>query len=576
LSMAGLPPLFGFLAKETLLSVAIHPTMPRVLAEFFRWGAVLAGALLLAQAGLLIWETFLGKPKDPDIHGHEAPIPMWLMPAIPAALSIILSILPGPKEEAALLSGAAQAAYGDTVKVSFVLFHGLTVELFLSIAAISLGTILFIFRQPIRAWQTSFMPNLTMNRIYQGLIGAVDRAAYWATRLQQGKLRFYLMMMLLATILLVVSALFIRTDLVMLPPMTPGFEFFGGISLLRLLVLLVVVGAAAATVVLERDFSAILALGALGLAMAIIFVLEPAPDVALVQIVVDILSLVILVLALTRLPRAQRRLTQDIKKSLQNNRSSVIWNAAVAGALGFIVATITLFALLSRPRETIVTPYYADNAKVETGATDIVGAIVVDFRALDTLLEITVFSMAGLGIYTLLYQSARQHGDKNPAGDKGSPADFKTLGIGGQPVSPLIRSTAYAALPLSIVLAVTHMMYGHDQPGDGFTAGVIISLSAGLWYVVFGYKEARRRLPWLKASTFIGSGILLAIMTGVVAAIVTGSFLGNVDFTRDWTFLPHGFHISSSFLIEVSICLAVLGSATHMLNTLGHPGEVET
>ena len=122
LSMAGLPPMFGFLAKETLLSVTIHPTLPPILAEFFRWGAVLAGALLLAQAGLLIWETFLGKPKDPDIHGHEAPIPMWLMPAIPAALSIILSILPGPKEEAGLLSGAAQAAYGDTVKVSFVLF----------------------------------------------------------------------------------------------------------------------------------------------------------------------------------------------------------------------------------------------------------------------------------------------------------------------------------------------------------------------------------------------------------------------------------------------------------------------
>ena len=86
-----------------------------------------------------------------------------------------------------------------------------------------------------------------------------------------------------------------------------GFEFSGGIRFLRLLSLVVVVGAAAATIFLEKDFSAILALGALGLAMAIIFVLEPAPDVALVQIVVDILSLVILVLALTRLPRAQRQ-----------------------------------------------------------------------------------------------------------------------------------------------------------------------------------------------------------------------------------------------------------------------------
>ncbi len=132
LSMAGLPPMFGFLAKETLLAAAVHPTLPPIAAELIRWAAVIAGALMLAQAGLLIWETFLGKAKDPDVHGHEAPIPMWLAPAIPATLSIILVILPGPKEEAALLSGAAQAAYGDAVKVSFVLFHGLTVELLLS------------------------------------------------------------------------------------------------------------------------------------------------------------------------------------------------------------------------------------------------------------------------------------------------------------------------------------------------------------------------------------------------------------------------------------------------------------
>ena len=272
----------------------------------------------------------------------------------------------------------------------------------------------------------------------------------------------------------------------------------------------------------------------------------------------------------------QRKVTQNLRKSLRNQPNPLIWSAVIAGALGIIVAAITLFALLSRPRETVVTPYYEDNAKEETGATDIVGAIVVDFRALDTLMEITVFSMAGLGIYTLLYQAAQKHGDKNPAVDRIRLAAYKTLGIGGRNPSPFIRSTAYFVLPLGIVLAVTHMMYGHDQPGDGFTAGVIISLSAGLWYVVFGYKEARRRLPWLKASTFIGSGILLAIITGTVAAFMTGSFFGNVDFTQDWAFMPKGFHISTSFLIEFSICLAVLGSATHMLNTLGHPGEVET
>ena len=127
------------------------------------------------------------------------------------------------------------------------------------------------------------------------------------------------------------------------------------------------------------------------------------------------------------------------------------------------------------------------------------------------------------------------------------------------------------------VLAITHIMYGHDQPGDGFTAGVIISLGVGLWYVVFGYEETRKRLPWLRPPALIGAGILLAIMTGSVALLIDGAFLDNVDFgKRIGLPLPQGFHISTSFLLEVAICLSVLGSVVYMLNTLGHPGDQST
>jgi multisubunit Na+/H+ antiporter MnhB subunit len=261
--------------------------------------------------------------------------------------------------------------------------------------------------------------------------------------------------------------------------------------------------------------------------------------------------------------------------NIKSERSSLIWNAIIAGGLGLLVTAITFFALSNRPRQSLISPYYAENAKVETGATDIVGAIVVDFRALDTLLEIVVFSLAGLGIYTLLYHAARKHGDQTPVEDGQKRQNLFTQGIGGARASPFIRVTAFVALPLSMVLAATHIMYGHDQPGDGFTAGVIISLSIGLWYIVFGYEETRQRLPWLKASNFIGMGILLAVLTGITAAFITGSFFGNFDFTEGWPFMPSGFHISTSFLIEIAICLTVLGGATHMLNTLGHPGERE-
>ncbi|MBK8985991.1 MAG: DUF4040 domain-containing protein [Chloroflexi bacterium] len=570
LSMAGLPPLFGFLAKETLLVTITN--MPPLVAGLIRWSAVLAGALMLAQAGLLIWETFLGRPKDTTIHAHEAPWPMWLAPGIPAALSLILSILPGPKDEAAFLAGAAQAAFGTKVKVSTVLFHGLTVELMLSLVAISLGTVIFVFRRPIRAWQQAILPTLSFNGLYAAVLRAIDTASQWATRLQQGRIRPYLLIMLSATVVLVVGFSWQNFHVIPLASW-PSLDFSGEIVILRLFALLLVVGASLMSVILVRDFHAILAFNAAGLSMALLFVLEPAPDVALVQIVVDILAVVILVLALARLPRRQRRKAQEVAAILRHSRWSIVRDAVIAGAVGLVVMLITLSALLEQPRASVVTPYYAANAKTMTGASDIVGAIVVDFRALDTLIEISVFGMAGLGIYTLLRFAAQKHGD-NHAKDKSPSLKAQkriTYGISGLRTSAFIRAPAYAMLPLALVLAITHIMYGHDQPGDGFTAGVIISLAVALWYLVFGYEETHRRLHWLRATTFVGAGILLAMVTGGVAAIYTGDFLGNVDFTAGWTILPSGFHVSTSFLFEVSICLAVLGSAARMLNSLGHP-----
>jgi multisubunit Na+/H+ antiporter MnhB subunit len=148
------------------------------------------------------------------------------------------------------------------------------------------------------------------------------------------------------------------------------------------------------------------------------------------------------------------------------------------------------------------------------------------------------------------------------------------LGIGGHETSPFVHALAYVSLPLSMVIAVVHILYGHDQPGDGFTAGVIVSLALGFWYVVFGYEEVRRRLTWLRPASLIGGGLMLAILTAATAALLTGSFLGHFDFGQQLGLsLPRGFNLSTSLLFEVSICLAVLGSASYMLDTLGHPGE---
>ncbi len=579
LSAAGLPPLFGFLAKETLLATATHPSVPEAVNILFPAATVVAGALLLAQMGLLIWETFLGKPKDPSVHAHRAPWGMVLAPAIPALLSLLVGTGPGPLPTAELLARAASIAYGDKVKVSFALWTGINVPLMLSIVAISLGIILFLGRNRIRTWQDRIPAQWSFDTVYQYTLRLLDKLGYISTRLQNGQLRFYL-----STMFLFVTFLILVFGRPALPDFlgsltTPTLDLQGEYVILRLFTLIFAVGSALATVVLRRGFFAIMALSVSGLSVAILMVLEPAPDVALVQIVVDILAVVILVLALSRLPRSQRY--RAWQQSFSGNRLALSRDLIVAVLGGIGVFLITLVALSSRPRQSLITPYYEANAKKLTGATDIVGAIVVDFRVFDTLVEIAVFSMAGLGVYTLLRYVAQHASDRAPDQPRLITRMLPTYGISGPNTShkpsAFVRALTYVSLPLAMVLAVIQMMYGHDQPGDGFTAGVIVSLVVGLWYVVFGYKKTKARLTWLKPAPLIGWGILLAIGNGIVAGLMQGNLFSNIDYgVLVGLTLPKGFHISSSFLTEVAIFMAVLGSATYILGSLGHPGEKDS
>jgi multicomponent K+:H+ antiporter subunit A len=572
LSMAGLPPLFGFLAKETLLATATHPNVPTLVNLVFPAVAVLAGAFVFAQALMLVWDTFLGKPRDPSVRGHEAPWPMLLAPAIPALFSLAVGLLPEPEFLAEFLAAAAAEVFGSKVKVSLALWTGITVPLLLSVVAVSLGALLFLTRHRVRSWQQRIDERWSVNTLYAGLLGAIDGAAALATRIQTGKLFTYLAVILIGMVVLVVvfGGLSGWESLTALS--VPDIDFQGEIAVLRIFALLVTVAAAAATVFLRRDFSAIVALGASGLAIAVLMVLEPTPDVALVQVVVDILTIVVLVLALTRLPREQRQRADALTAG--QSRTGLARNTLIAMASGSVVAFATLVALTSRPRESAVTPFYEGAAKALTDSKDIVGAIIVDFRALDTLIEIVVFSVAGLGVFNLLRHAAKKAGHRAEAESPPVVEHLPTLGIGGPETSPFVHALAYASLPLSMVIAAIHVIYGHDQPGDGFTAGVIVSLALGFWYVVFGYDEVRRRLRWLRPATLIGTGLLLAIGTAITAALVAGSFLAHVDFDqRLGLSLPQGFSFSTSFLFELAIFLAVLGSASYMIDTLGHPGK---
>ncbi len=587
LSMAGLPPMFGFLAKETLLASVTHPSLPALGSALLAAAAVMAGAFILAQAGLLIADTFLGRPRDAGVHAHEAPRWMLAMPAIPALFSLAIGLLPESERLAVFLANAAADAYGGTVTVSLALWAGLTPPLVLSIVAVALGSALWFFRARVRTWQRTLAPNFSFERVYSGTLHGLDRAAHLATRTQSGQIRRYLAVMLIS-----LAALMLLFGHLPLPTSLPAISL-DELTLLRVFTLILATAAAAFSVVLRRDFNAILALGASGLGVAVIMVMEPAPDVALVQVVVDILSVVILILALSILPREQRRRAWEL--TFKQSRIALGRDVVIAAAGGLAVAALSLAALTSRPRASLVTPYYEASAKPLTGAADIVGAVVVDFRGFDTLIEIGVFGLAGLGVYTLLRFATKKDWQKpetakaSIAGDAAETRsrwdrdaheyglgdeshDQQIMGIGGPQPSPFVRTLARILLPVMLILGAIQMMYGHDQAGDGFTAGVVISLAIAFWYVVFGYETTRRQLPWLRPFTLIGAGLLIAILNATVAALLTGSFFAPVDYGEMLGLpLPNGFSLSTSFIFEVAICLTVLGGASMTLAALGHP-----
>jgi len=569
LSMAGLPPMFGFLAKETLLATVTHPSVPEFIDLLFTGAAVLSGAFLLAQAGMYIADTFLGKIQI-ERPVHEAPAGMWLAAGIPAIFSLVFSVLPEPEPLASFLANAAANAYGAKVKVSLALWTGLSVPLALSIVAVTLGSGLFLYRQQVRRLQSRAGDWFTFNWLYNGLLNLIDQLAHLATRLQSGLLRRYLAIMLVSVGVLILLIGRVPITWQSTTPLTVDLQ--SGLAVLRLFALLLSAASAAATILLRRDLFAILALGASGLSITVLMILEPAPDVALVQIVVDILLTVILILALVRLPRRQRNRAWEF--TFQQSWPGLARDGLIALGAGLLMAVITLNALISRPRLSQVTPFYEANAKPLTGAKDIVGAIITDFRGFDTLVEITVFAIAGLGVYTLLRFASRKAGDHEHAPTSPRSKRLPPAGIGIGSSSPFIAAMAYISLPLSLIIASVHIMYGHDQPGDGFTAGVIISLAVGLWYMVFGYDETKQRLKWIKPFGLIGTGLLLALINLSVPALLGQSIFSPLDYgERVGLPLPAGFHISTAFIFEVAICLSVTGGVFAILDALGHPSD---
>lgn len=381
LSMAGVLPTFGFLGKELYYEAVGH--LGSVAWQFV---AVAANILMVAVAGLVCVKPFVGPRTAATMRAHEAPVSLWLGPAVLGVLGLAIGIVPQATAQP-LVSASVASVIGEPATVKLELWHGVNLTLLLSLLTLAGGAVLYVLRNRLSFLDTldARVPRYGPARLYQHSVDALNFTARWQTRvLQNGYLRFYLLTIIGTTIALVWTAL--RDSL--LPQVAlEGLDVRFYEAVLAALILL---GALFAVRARSR-LASIAGLGVVGYAVAAVFVLFGAPDLAMTQFVVETLTVILLVLVFYHLP--------DFK--MFSSKRSRRRDAVVALLTGGTITTLLLFATTVRSHHP-VSDYFAQHSVPDGHGRNIVNVILVDFRALDTLGEITVLAIAGIGVYALL------------------------------------------------------------------------------------------------------------------------------------------------------------------------------
>jgi multisubunit Na+/H+ antiporter MnhB subunit len=542
--MAGIIPFSGFVAKEALLEVVVEAHSPLFLA-----GVMAAAVLTVTAAFIFVWDVFF-RPAVPagdkgELHFHKTPRLMLLGPALIAVMSLISALGLNQFIEPLIALAAPE-------EVSLSLFHGFNNIFMLSLLAIGIGLALFLARGRWLRWPIPIL--LSGAGAYRSFMEMLNRAGNLLLRSQSGKLSHYLAIMLgVVGILLALPAPQYLSSILF------EFTFTGSSDFMKAVLLLLSLASTLASILFRGHLLAALALGVAGYAVGGIFLLEPGLDVAMVQILVETLAAVLVIVMLSRISERKRKRAAD---ALWGGGQPIIWRDLLISILvGIGVGGFALAAIINRPiRESTVAHWYLDNAG-QVGVTDVVGALITDFRGTDTLIEITVFSMAALGVLTVLFLTH----EKQPKQGFQIPAALSQIS------TPLTRMAATVLLPVAMVIALGHLLYAGNAPGDGFTAGVIGGISVALWYQVFGY--GGKRLRKLRPELLIGVGLMVALVNALLPLLGGGSFLQHNDFGA--IPLPAGLHFTSSTLFEMAIFLTIFGSVITMINAITNPEGIE-
>lgn len=557
-SMAGIPPAFGFAAKEAVLA-SVEDLGSDTGAG---WGAIALGGIVVgtiltvAYTARFVWGAFATKPDVPpcDIMRRS---PWFVVPPVILAAASLVAGFAGPWFTE-ILGRAGEAYPAGAHELELTLWHGVNLPLLLSLTTIVLGIALFVARRPVAAAQHALTDRLPMpdaEQSYYAVVRGVERVSIELTgRVQRGSLPFYLGTIIVVLALVPGSMLVrayalregdMRLDLADRPA--------------QVVVVALVVVAAIAAVRSRRRLRAVLLVGVTGYGTAMLFVLHGAPDLALTQVLVETFLLVTFVLVLRRLPPffSERPFTADR------------WVRVTAGlVVGGVVAGLALLTAASRTAEPIG-PRFAEPAVSYGGGYNIVNITLVDIRAWDTLGELSVLVVAATGVASLIHllTDRAERITRVPAGSGSQRWLQRVESVRSARRSVVFEVVTRLVFHAVIIYSIYIMLVGHYEPGGGFAGGLIAGLALMVRYLVGGRKELDAAAP-VDAGLVLGLGLAVAALAGLLPTLLGGGVLQSA--IVDIPLGPLGeLHLVTSVFFDVGVYLVVIGLALDVLRSLG-------
>ncbi len=538
LSMAGIPLLNGFLSKEMMLEEANRTALfgaPWLVPALATLGALFSAAYCFR----LIGHVFLGPVRDDyPAKPHDPGAGLWLPPAILIVPVVLIGVAPFLAEPfVKLVTASVLGGEAEVPTAHFKIWHGLVPALFLSIAALVGGLLmLVIFKPALRLWETTPRPEAKV--IFDAIVETAARLAEkLILPLHNGAFTRYAA---IGTITIVVAGFYAWTTGTVGAP-TRAMQAAGPVLIAGWFML---VAATAGMVLMHRNrFLSLILIGIVGLMVSIGFVFLSAPDLAMTQFTVEVVTIILMLLALNFLPNH----TPVESSVLRRMR-----DAGVAIAGGLATFALAYHYLLRDAVGVPISEFHLANSYKGGGGTNVVNVILVDFRGFDTFGEIIVLSIAALLIYalteTLLSGPVRasllqRKPDQPQAG-------------GMHPMMMVVVTRVM--MPVVLMVGFYIFLSGHNEPGGGFIAGLIVSIAVVMQYMAsgFAWTSARLRYPY---HGVIGAGVLIAGLTGIGSWFVDKPFLSSYFF---YVRIPpfQKFELATAALFDVGVFLSVVGA----------------